>query len=198
MIPRISPTYFVFPSISDSDIINAYNWIKSFITDKDWEKRISNIEVELRLKFKNDESVDISKGTLNVINTDKIGWYLYLIYVGIYEPHKYDYFPSARILPIFKRLGMNLNQVKSINRINKKVRTLLSKRMSEADAILFEILVALLWTRNGWEVKFLDEAKKGKTPDLEVTKTVKHCKLNVRDKVKRLITLIEKQKKDKK
>lgn len=110
---------------------------------------------------------------MNVINTDKIGWYLYLIYVGIYEPHKYDYFPSARILPIFKRLGMNLDKVKSINGINKKVRTLVSKRISEADAILFEILVALLWTRNGWEVYFLDEAKKGKTPDLEVTKNGK-------------------------
>lgn len=170
MIPSISPSCFSFPTISDPDIINAYNWIKSYISEKDWKKRISYIEKELSLKFKDNEPVDISKGTLSAIKSDKIGWYLYLIYIGIYEPHKYDYFSSARILPIFKRLGMNLDEAKSINGINKKIRTLVSKRMSEADAILFEILTALLWKRNGWEVKMLDEAKKGKTPDLEVTK----------------------------
>ena len=170
MINRIPPSYFNFPSISDPDIINAYNWIRSYIHEKDWKKRISYIEKELSLKFKKDESIDISKGTLNAINSDKIGWYLYLVYVGINEPYKYDYFPSARILPIFKRLGMNLDMVKSISGINKKIRTLVSKRMSEADAILFEILTALLWRRNGWDVKILDEAKNRKTPDLEVTK----------------------------
>lgn len=44
------------------------------------------------------------------------------------------------------------------------------RRTSEADAILFEILTALLWVRNGWDVKILEEGRSAKTPDFQVTK----------------------------
>jgi len=45
---------------------------------------------------------------------------------------------------------------------------------SEADAILFEILTALLWIRNGWEVNIIEEGKsEGKSPDLLASKNGK-------------------------
>ena len=80
---------------------------------------------------------------------------------------------SAAVIavPIFKRIGMNLDLVKGIEGINKKIKDLLRKRPSEADAILFEILTALLWVRNGWKVKIIEEGKTmSKSPDFEVNK----------------------------
>lgn len=97
---------------------------------------------------------------------DQIGWYLYLLDMLINEPHKYEYFQSARVVPIFKRFGMNLPLLKSIAGIDKKIKTLLYKRSSEADAFLFEMLTALAWARKGYEVYFQDEGKSEKSADL--------------------------------
>lgn len=171
MIPRIPSTQFQYEPFEDNDIISAYNWIRSFISEKEWLKRKENIEKDISIPFLNHPpSVDIRKGTLIAIQNDQIGWYLYLMYALINEPYRYDYFQGARIMPIFKRIGMSLELVKSIGGINKKIRDLLSKRASEADAILFEVLTALLWVRNGWDVKFLEEGKGAKTPDFQVIK----------------------------
>lgn len=94
-----------------------------------------------------------------------IGWYLYLLDMIINEPHKYEFFQGARVLPVFKRFGSDLDKLKKIGGIERRIRELLRKRPSEADAFLFEMLTALLWVRNGYEVEFLDERKHGKTPD---------------------------------
>ncbi|MCE1169391.1 MAG: hypothetical protein LWX70_14990 [Sphingobacteriia bacterium] len=172
MISRIPASKFQFQPFKDQDIINAYNWFKTFISEKDWQNRKAKIEKDISVIFNNRPQFhDISKGTLISIQTDRIGWYLYLIYTLIYEPYRYDHHQGARIMPIFKRIGINLELVRSIEGIDKKVKDLLRKRPSEADAILFEILTALLWVRNGWEVKIIEEEKTGvKSPDFQVTK----------------------------
>ena len=171
MILRIPASEFPSRPFQDQDIIDAYDWFMSFISEKEWLKRKEKIENCISVIFKPAPSlVDIREGTLIAIREDQIGWYLYLVYVLQYEPYKYDYWQGARILPIFKRIGMNLDLVKAIDGIEKKVKHLLRKRPSEADSILFEILTALLWARNGWKVKILEERQSGKTPDLEVSK----------------------------
>lgn len=172
MIQRIPLSNFPINTYRDIEIENAYKWFKTFISENDWERRKKEIENYLSTIVRTSEpfSEPISAGTLIVINKDQIGWYLYLVHTYLFEPHKYEYYQGARVLPIFKRLGMNLNLVKDIDGINKKMRDLLKKRTSEADAILFEILTALLWTRNGWKVKVIEEGKSGKTPDFSVSK----------------------------
>ncbi|WP_293303143.1 hypothetical protein [Pedobacter sp. UBA4863] len=172
MIPRIPLSQFPINTVKDIDIENAYNWFKSFISDKDWLKRKDEIENYLSTIVKSSTpfSEPISEGTLLVIQKDQIGWYLYLVHAYLFEPHKYEYYQGARIIPIFKRVGMDINLITKITGINKKMRDLFKKRRSEADAILFEILTALLWVRNGWEVAIVEEGKGAKTPDFEVLK----------------------------
>ena len=178
MIQRISPTELQYQPFEDNDIINAFKWLRSFISDKEWLDRKVKIEKEISITFLNHPPViDIRKGTLIAIQKDQIGWYLYLVYTLIYEPYRYDYFQGARIIPIFKRIGMNLDLVKSIGGINKKVRDMLKKRTSEADAILFEIRIALLWVRNGWNVNMIEEGKAGKTPDFKASKDGEVCQI---------------------
>ncbi|GAB5527489.1 MAG: hypothetical protein Roseis2KO_53610 [Roseivirga sp.] len=104
------------------------------------------------------------------VKTDVIGWYLYLVDVLINEPHKYEYFQGARVVPIFKRLGSDLEMLKQIGGVEKRVKDLLKKRQLEADHLLFELLTALLWARNGYQVTFLEEENHDKTPDIVAQK----------------------------
>lgn len=164
-----------FPTVEcdDEDIITAYEWFRSYLSQSDWLKKKNAIESYLS---KGLQPVDFSESVANgiriVIDDDRMGWYLYLVYTYIYERHKYEYFQGARILPIFKRLGKNIDFVKSIEGIDKKVRDLLRKRSSEADAILFEILTGLLWVINGWKATILEEkqGEEGRKPDFLMTK----------------------------
>lgn len=164
-----------FPTVEcdDEDIISAYEWFRSYLSQSDWLKKKNAIESYLSDCLQPvDISTNIASSPRIVIEEDKMGWYLYLAYTYIYEQHKYEYFQGARILPIFKRLGKKLELVKSIQGIDKKIRDLLRKRSSEADAILFEILTGLLWVTNGWKVAMIEEkqGETGKKPDFLMTK----------------------------
>lgn len=172
MIPRLPLSQFPIKLVDDIDIINAYDWFRSFLSEQDWLKRKAQIEEYLSTVVRSSApfSEPINEGTLLVIRKDQIGWYLYLVHTYLFEPHKYEFNQGARIVPIFKRIGMDINLVKRIDGINKKMRDLFKKRPSEADATLFEVLTALLWARNGWEVSIIEEGKGGKSPDLEVRK----------------------------
>ncbi|MES2764169.1 MAG: hypothetical protein V4677_18270 [Bacteroidota bacterium] len=156
----------------DQDIISSWKWFMSFISQQDWEKRKADIENKITIKFRASQpfSESLTEGTLIVVKDDVIGWYLYLMDTLINEPHKYEYFQGARIAPIFKRFGIDLELLKNIEGIEKKVRELIRKRKSEADAFLFEILTALLWARNGYKVSFIAEEQEGKTPDIRAEK----------------------------
>jgi hypothetical protein len=172
MIQRIPASSFNYSQFQDQDIINAFNWFKSFISDKVWSERVKKIEEDISIVFgSRPPFIDIRKGTLIAIQKDQIGWYLYLIHTLIHEPYRYDCAQGSRIMPIFKRIGMNLDLVEKIGGIKKKVKDLIKKRTSEADAILFEILTALSWVRNGWDVNIIEEGTSGaKSPDFEASK----------------------------
>lgn len=169
---RIPLENYNFKIQSDTDIQNSLNYFMSFIIEKDWIKRRSDIEKMISYQFSSEPpfSKPLTEGTLLAIKNDVIGWYLYLVDVYINEPHKYEYYQGARIIPIFKRIGIDINLFKNIAGIEKRIKELIRKRKSEADALLFELLVALLWTKNGYNVSFLEEKKDSKTPDLVATK----------------------------
>lgn len=165
---RIPVEHFNIPKFDDDDIVRAWEWFMSFVSEQDWQKRKAAIESKITMGFRGIPSFSepLTEGTLLVVKDDVIGWYLYLLDMLINEPHKYEYFQGARVVPVFKRFGIDLGKLKAIGGIEKKVKTLLKKRRSEADAILFEMLTALLWARNGYEVVFLEERGSEKTPDL--------------------------------
>lgn len=80
----------------------------------------------------------------------------------------YNVSEGARIIPIFHRIGQDLNQVLQIKGIEDKVKKLVATNAEEADSTLFEILTALLWKKNDWDVTFLPESTT-KTPDIKAT-----------------------------
>lgn len=165
---RVPVENFNRSQFDDEDVLKAWKWFMSFIPEHEWQKRKANIENKIAVEFRTTPpfSEPLTEGTLLVVKDDVIGWYLYLVDLLINEPHKYEPFQGARIVPIFKRFGIDLDKLKSIEGIEKKIKVMFKKRKSEADAILFEILTALLWARNGYKVEFIEEKKDGKTPDI--------------------------------
>ena len=73
---------------------------------------------------------------------------------------------GARVIPMFKRMGADFEHLQEIKGLEDKVKHLIKKGRSQADAILFELLTALCWSKNGWEVSFIPENPPLKTPDL--------------------------------
>jgi hypothetical protein len=85
---RVPATKFPFPKYQDEDVVRAWEWLMSFISKKDWQKRKAEIESQISVPFRNTApfSEPLTEGTLIVIHRDQIGWYLYLIEVLINEP----------------------------------------------------------------------------------------------------------------
>lgn len=160
---RIPAAEYKLAPFSDEDVIRSWKWFISFMSEREWKKRKESIEAKISLRFK--ATSPSSEILTLVVKEDLIGWYLYLIDVLINEPYKYEFFQGARIVPIFKRFGSDLESLKRIHGIEKRIKDLLQKRKTEADAFLFEFLTALLWVRNGYHVAFVEEQQNKKTPD---------------------------------
>lgn len=155
----------------DPDLKVIYDWLIDFIETADWIARKDNIEKYL-------VSITGEKDTLpkNIellpiaIYEDRIGWYLYLLEKLLYDPYSYEYAQGARIIPFFKRLGLDFKTLTKIAGLNKRVRKLIHDDRNTPDNAIFEITTALLWARNGWEVSFIEEDPPHKKPDLKATK----------------------------
>jgi hypothetical protein len=136
---------------TDDDIKCSLEWFLGFIGPIDWQKRESAIEKKIAFEYYN--RMFKGKGAERMVrltyNEDKIGWYLYLVEKLLTDPSQYEVIQGARVVPIFKRISADIEFLEKINGIVKKVRYLVKKGRAFADAILFEILIALLWTKIG-------------------------------------------------
>lgn len=148
-----------------ADLEAAYRWLVSFLPEGEWQKRKSLIEesLEKRLIRKNiDDKFEYHR--LNELK-DRIGWYLFLAETAVYNPANCEDLQASRILPYLHMVGMNIDLLKTIEGIDKKIDTLL-RAASNADSTLFELLIALLWKRNGWDSVEFIPAKQTKQPDI--------------------------------
>lgn len=102
---------------------------------------------------------------------DWIAWYLYLLESVYLRPFVDEPSQSARIFPIFSAIGRYITIAKRIIGIDKKLDELLKGNDNKKiDSLLFEIVVALMYRRNGWHVEFIPEGLGASTPDLIVTR----------------------------
>lgn len=155
------------PKYEDDDIQRSLKWFLSFISEQQWKLRKENIkkatEYRAQSTYRNNsltEMIPIS------VDDDRIGWYLYLVESLLTDITSYEPIQGARVVPIFKRLGVDFDILTSIHGIEKKIQRLLRQEKSQADSILFEILTALAWAKNGWNVKFIPVNPQLKTPDI--------------------------------
>lgn len=164
----------MYPSQSgpDPDVERAFKWLMSFQSGDEWSARKQSIEDALQTSWQSGGSsrwdVEFFR---HVCAQDRFGWYLYIIENALYEPVNSEVNENARLSPVFRRLGEDLSLLRKIGGIEQKVKHLLAPK-TQPDQVLFEMLVALLWARNGYEsVEFIPESPGvGKTPDIKAKK----------------------------
>ena len=157
-----------FGGTDDADLENALQWFLQFLSDNDWKRRVDaieeNIETSIQPRTRNFQAQDY----ISIYSgADRIAWYLYLLYTVQHDPLKYEPIQSARVIPIFKRLGADLDFLKGIGGVENRIERLLGPEGSQPDGGLFELIIALLWKRNGYPtVEFIPECSQRKTPDI--------------------------------
>lgn len=79
----------------------------------------------------------------------------------------YDCFQGSRIIPYFKAIGIELENIKSIINFDEKIKEISKKTCPNPDSGIFEMLVAALHKRNGFnKVEFIQTRPPKKTPDI--------------------------------
>ena len=104
------------------------------------------------------------------VKSDEIGWYLFLCEQTLDDPLCLDISQAQRALPFFVAIGERWPFSSRVRGLDQKLDKLLTHFKSAPDGIIFEILVALSYAANGWEVELLDEKPPAKSPDMRVTK----------------------------
>ena len=155
----------------DAAVQRALDWFLEPLEPNEWNRRKQAIEAHL-------ESIQAARASHDVagipepisITSDKMGWYLYLAECLLSGTPTYEPTQGARVLPIFQRMGTDLKQLTEINGVENKRSQLLSIGSGDADSGLFEILVALLWKKNGWaDVSLVPESPPEKRHDIRAS-----------------------------
>ena len=156
-----------FGGTDDEDIEAALQWFLGFLNPSDWNTRVAAIERDIETGIRpKTRDFDASDYVSVYGGRDRIAWYLYLLDTAQHDPLKYEPIQGARVVPIFKRLGADLALLNRIGGVEGRVQGLLDGERAQPDGGLFELLVALLWKRNGYPtVEFIAENPQQKTPD---------------------------------
>ena len=157
-----------FGNYDDSDIRRAFEWMLSFIDPNDWRTRVDAIETEIEQTL-TPGSGELLKNSISS-NEDRAGWYLYLAHTALFDMPKFEPGQGARVLPVFKALGSDLDLLKEVGDVEGRVSRMLHNGRRQPDSTILELLVALLWRRNGFSVEFIEESPTEKRPDVVATR----------------------------
>lgn len=136
------------------------------ITEQEWFRRRAAILERLR---------DLPKGDLATapsirVADDEIAWYLFLCEQALTNPMCIDVSQAARAIPFFCGIGDRWKYAARVKGLEIHFKEILSRRRKEPDGLLFEVLTALAYAENGWDVEFVPENPPNKTPDLVVSR----------------------------
>lgn len=149
----------------DQQLEELYRYILPFVGEEEWRTRKEKIELYFKsISISNASIAQPTVARLNFLD-DQFGWFFYLLESSLYRPINVEANQQARILPIFTRISDDLELLKDIKNVDKQLKKLTTSK--QPDSELFEILVALVWARNGCsEVEFLQPHRKHKLHDL--------------------------------
>jgi len=160
---------------------NALDWFLTHMGEEQWSARKKNVVKYFReqqnrqIPSNPDFGLDIEDERARVaFHDDWIAWYLYLVESVYYRPYVDEPSQSARVYPFFAAIGRHIDIAKTIKGIDNKLDELLKGKNNQPDSLLFEIVIAIMYQRNGWTVEFLPETPAAKTPDLSVTRDGEH------------------------
>ncbi|MBA0207776.1 hypothetical protein H0256_02275 [Pectobacterium brasiliense] len=115
------------------------------------------------------KSVEEQKNRV-AFHEDWVAWYLFLVECLHERPLVSELAQSARVFPFFAAVGRHIELAKKIDGIDEKLSEFLNSKINQPDSTLFELVVAIMYARNGYRVEFIPETALNKTPDLKITK----------------------------
>lgn len=155
----------------------ALEWFLSYLKEEDWNVRKGNVvnyfrEQEDKVYQNHSEAAEGYKDEKNRVafHEDWVAWYLFLVECLHHRPLVSEMAQSARVFPFFSAIGRHIDIAKDIKGIDNKLNELLNGKMNQPDSTLFELVVAIMYARNGYSVEFIPETALNKTPDLKVTR----------------------------
>lgn len=151
----------------------AYHWFIEILGEHNWALRRE--EVLVYFNSMNTENTDISlldEDARLAFYDDWVAWYLYLIESLADKPTVSAPPQFERIKYFFAVIGENKEKLMGVKGIDSKLNDLLIKTINQPDSILFELVVAICYLNNGWEVEFIPETGAHKTPDIKVVKGI--------------------------
>ncbi|RLV57991.1 hypothetical protein D5018_19620 [Parashewanella curva] len=159
------------------DAKKSFDWFLEIMGESEWDKRKKSVVAYFKkqqMSFFPEEGKkreELSESEKRIAyHQDWIAWYMYLVESLYHRPYVNEASQSCRIYPFFCAFGRHIDMVKSISGIDAKLIELLRGKNNQPDSILFEISVALMYARNGWDVSFIPETADKKTPDILVEK----------------------------
>lgn len=159
------------------DARKTLNFLISRMGEKKWlERKTKIVSYFLEVENRKYSETEILNGNMKEIFSpialyeDWIAWYMYLVENIFDRPYCGDSLQSARIFPFFSMIGQNLLTLLEMDGIEIKIEELLNQKKNQPDAVLFELAVANLYSKNGYKVCFIPESTFYKSPDLQVKK----------------------------
>lgn len=137
------------------------------MTREQWQIRRARLLDALRVHPAN--TTKLAEAQSVRVREDEMGWYLFLCEQELEDPMCNDSSQALRILPFFAGLGCRWQHAHRVAGIERKLDALLKDYRKEPDGLLFELLVALSYASEGWDVEFIEE-RQSKTADLRVTR----------------------------
>ncbi len=107
--------------------------------------------------------------THSQLPSDLFAWYLYLCHTYVNDPVNFEHSQGARVVPVFKAIGESQAALCKVPGIDERIARMARAHPDQPDSVLFEILVARAYLRDGWAVRFLPESQH-RSPDLHLSK----------------------------
>ena len=174
--------------------MNALNWFRLFLGASEFDARIGQATqnyLNARAEWAQGNRIELFD------SSDVIAWYLFQ--ASTYAVGRQYIHPEtiARIIPLFTKLGNELDFLQPVDGLEERVNRLLTIDKAQPDGTLFEILVALAYRRHRWAVQFEPERPgQARTHDLTVKQRGKHWAVECKRMSRSNYALNEKQKAD--
>jgi hypothetical protein len=152
----------------DPELRRAVDWLLTFLKPEEWKRR----RFAALQHFLNTATGSVrdptGKGRF-FSDRDQFAWYLFLGQAFLDHPTIYDFMYGARVVPILKAIGRNLDLLRAVVGVEARVRRMIGPEKSQPNACLFELLVAAAYRRAGASVTLLEERPGvARTHDMDV------------------------------
>lgn len=153
----------------DDDVLAAVAWLKSFVPEAQMRRRLEAAHARLDLAvaaWRDGRTADTHDAA------DTAAWWI--VQGESFSDGRRHMVPDdmVRTVPYLTRIGRELDRLRAIPGAEERAARLMTGERGAPEPAIYELLVALAWSRHGWDTRFVPEVPGGpRTPDLYVSRS---------------------------